>query len=193
MKYRIGRRRFLGAALAAGAAPVVGSCGGGAPSAGGRMLRSLGEAEARTLEAVLAELIPADGSPGAVEAGVLEYMDRILAGPWKDQAQTYRDGLAGIEESSRTLFHRPFGELAPPERAKVLSALEDGTAPGETWKRLPPRTFFGLVVDHALQGFYGDPRHGGNRDAASWTMLALPYPPVRGRRRTHPGDRGAGR
>ena len=31
------------------------------------------------------------------------------------------------------------------------------------------------------QGFYGDPRHGGNRDAASWKMLALPFPPVRGR------------
>jgi gluconate 2-dehydrogenase gamma chain len=34
-----------------------------------------------------------------------------------------------------------------------------------------------------MQGFYGDPRHGGNRDRVSWKMLGVPYPPVRGRLR----------
>ena len=43
------------------------------------------------------------------------------------------------------------------------------------------KPFFDLVVAHTMQGFYGDPRHGGNRDAASWTMLGLAFPPVRGR------------
>jgi hypothetical protein len=32
-----------------------------------------------------------------------------------------------------------------------------------------------------MQGFYGDPRHGGNLNRVSWKMLRLPYPPVRGR------------
>ena len=45
--------------------------------------------------------------------------------------------------------------------------------------------FFDLVVTHAMQGFYGDPRHGGNRDFASWRMLGLPPVPVRGRNRTN--------
>ena len=34
-----------------------------------------------------------------------------------------------------------------------------------------------------MQGFYGDPRHGGNRDRVSWKMVGLPYPPLRGRLR----------
>jgi gluconate 2-dehydrogenase gamma chain len=34
-----------------------------------------------------------------------------------------------------------------------------------------------------MQGFYGDPRHGGNREGVSWKMLGLPYPPIRGRLR----------
>ena len=38
-----------------------------------------------------------------------------------------------------------------------------------------------LVLNHARQGFYGDPRHGGNRAMASWKMVGLPFPPVRGR------------
>jgi gluconate 2-dehydrogenase gamma chain len=38
-----------------------------------------------------------------------------------------------------------------------------------------------MLVSHTMEGFYGDPRHGGNRDRVSWKMLKLPYPPVRGR------------
>jgi gluconate 2-dehydrogenase gamma chain len=34
---------------------------------------------------------------------------------------------------------------------------------------------------HTLEGYYGSPRHGGNRDAASWRMLGLDEPPLRGR------------
>jgi len=37
------------------------------------------------------------------------------------------------------------------------------------------------VVSHTMQGYYGDPRHGGNRDAVSWTMLGVPASPIRGR------------
>ena len=45
------------------------------------------------------------------------------------------------------------------------------------------RTFFELVRKHTLEGYYGSPRHGGNRDAVSWRMLGLAEPPVRGRAR----------
>ncbi len=43
------------------------------------------------------------------------------------------------------------------------------------------RWFFDLVRGHTLEGYYGSPRHGGNRDAVSWRMLGLAEPPVRGR------------
>ena len=32
-----------------------------------------------------------------------------------------------------------------------------------------------------MMGFYGDPRHGGNKDRVAWQMLGMPDPPVRGR------------
>jgi gluconate 2-dehydrogenase gamma chain len=32
-----------------------------------------------------------------------------------------------------------------------------------------------------MEGYYGSPRHGGNRDAVSWRMLGLDEPPLRGR------------
>jgi len=43
------------------------------------------------------------------------------------------------------------------------------------------QTFFELVRSHTFQGFYGSPRHGGNRDGVSWRMLGLPEPPLLGR------------
>ena len=43
------------------------------------------------------------------------------------------------------------------------------------------KEFFDLILAHTRQGFYGDPRHGGNRDRVSWKMVGLPFPPVRGR------------
>jgi gluconate 2-dehydrogenase gamma chain len=43
------------------------------------------------------------------------------------------------------------------------------------------RDFFELVRGHTLEGYYGSPRHGGNRDAVSWRMLGLPEPPPLGR------------
>jgi len=41
--------------------------------------------------------------------------------------------------------------------------------------------FFNLVRSHTFEGYYGSPRHGGNRDAVSWRMLGLAEPPVRWR------------
>jgi gluconate 2-dehydrogenase gamma chain len=43
------------------------------------------------------------------------------------------------------------------------------------------RSFFELVREHTMEGYYGSPRHGGNRDAVSWRMLGLDEPPLRGR------------
>ncbi len=48
-----------------------------------------------------------------------------------------------------------------------------------------------MVLDHCMQGFYGSPRHGGNKDYASWRMLGVPVSPVRGRQHyTAEGDQG---
>ena len=38
---------------------------------------------------------------------------------------------------------------------------------------LSAAAFFQMVVDHTMQGFYGSPKHGGNRGEASWKMLGI--------------------
>jgi gluconate 2-dehydrogenase gamma chain len=123
-------------------------------------------AEARTLAAICEQIIPADQDPGASWAGVVKYIDRQLAVKFHDQIETYRRGIALADSAAGGNF-----SAAPADRQL------------ETMKRLEKdaKPFFDQVVAHTMQGFYGNPRHGGNREFASWRMLSIPPVPVRGR------------
>jgi len=162
-------------AVATAAGPMAGCIGSLSP------WRSLSAEEARTLEAVCERIIPADQDPGAAWAGVVNYIDRQLVGPYRRLRNTYRLGLAATNTTGRSMFGKPFVELTAQQQDAVLQAMDSGQAQGDPWAAVPAKTFFDLVVSHTLQGFYGDPRHGGNRERVSWKMLKLPYPPVRGR------------
>lgn len=162
------------AAATAAAGPIVSCTGARSP------WRFFGEAEARTLAAICERIVPADQDPGAAWAGVVNYIDRQLMGHFKSLQATYRRGIAGTDQTSRSLFGKGFAELSAEQQEKVLAAVETDHAPGEAWKQLSSKQFFDLVILHTMQGFYGDPRHGGNRERVSWKMLGLPYPPIRG-------------
>jgi len=140
--------------------------------------------EAQTIDALCERIIPADEDPGASWAGVVEFIDRKLAGYYRRHQQLYRRGLQGVHESSLALFGKAFVDLTAAQQDELLAKLESNQAPGETWKQISAGDFFSRLVDHTLQGFYGGPRHGGNRDAVSWQMLGLPTAPVRSRRPT---------
>ncbi len=162
-------------AAATAAAPIMSCIGTGTP------WRCLSVDEARTLEAMCDRIIPADQDPGAAWAGVVTFIDRQLVGPYRRFRKTYKWGLAGTNGTSLAMFAKPFAGLTPQQKDTVLQSMDKGQARGEDWKQVSAKSFFDLVVTHTMQGFYGDPRHGGNRDRVSWKMLRLPYPPVRGR------------
>jgi gluconate 2-dehydrogenase gamma chain len=153
------RRKFLRAAGTAAMAGAAAGCG----ASKGPWRFFTGE-EARSLEAICEAIIPGDQDAGAKQAGVIHYIDRQLRGKFREHQKTYREGIAAAARIIRGRTIEP-AVLREIERAK------------ET------RPFFDLVVAHTMQGFYGNPRHGGNRDFASWRMLRVPISPVRGRDR----------
>lgn len=175
----LNRRAFLqAAAVAAAAAGTTIGC-----SRNPSPWRFFSVDEARALAAICDQIIPPDQDPGASWAGVVNFIDRQLCGPYKDLRSKYRLALAGVDQSSRAAHGKLFADLDSPQQIELLHQLEDGKAAGPIWKQIPSSEFFSMVVDHTMQGFYGDPRHGGNRDGVSWKMLDLPYPPIRGRLR----------
>lgn len=144
--------------------------------------------EARTLAAVCDRLIPPDADPGADWARVVNFIDLQLCGPYRDLRPVYRKGIGCLERASQKRFGKAFPELPVDRQESLLAALERGETAGGIWNVVAPAEFFEVVLNHTMQGFYGDPRHGGNRERASWKMLQLPYPPVRGRQRYETGN-----
>jgi gluconate 2-dehydrogenase gamma chain len=188
MDSKLNRRAFLQAAATAAAAAgfTVGCTSSQNP------WRFLRIDEALTLAAIVDQIIPPDQDPGASWAGVVNYIDRQLCGPYQSLQWTYRLGLSGVDQTSRALYGKIFGEVESQKQIELLHQLENGKASGTIWKQLSSSDFFSMVVDHTMQGFYGDPRHGGNREGVSWRMLGIPYPPIRGRLRPDEVKRQSG-
>lgn len=180
--FHLNRRAFLQSALAAAAAAGTGA----ACSTNGTPWRFFGLDEARCLAAVCDQIIPPDQDPGAACAGVVNYIDRQLCGPYENLRATYRLGLAAVDKTSRSSYGKVFADMDASQQIELLRLLEHGNASPEIWKKVSSSEFFGYIVEHTMQGFYGDPRHGGNREGVSWKMVGLEYPPIRGRIR---GDR----
>ncbi len=161
------RRTFLSTGLAAAAAGTTIACG---RSSHGSRWRFFTDEEARTVDAICAQIIPADRDAGAREARVVEYIDIQLTRHLRKHQRTYRRGIAAVDAASIKAFGKRFVDLPPGEQTDVLKGIEQSSP-----------SFFALILDHTRQGFYGDPRHGGNYKMASWKMLKLPFPPLRGR------------
>jgi gluconate 2-dehydrogenase alpha chain len=136
-------------------------------------LVSLNASEARTATALFDRLWPAgDGVPGAAAAGVLEYVDRALAGHDHADADAYRLGLAALDRAAGERHGRPFAACAAAARDALLADLERGTLPG--WRVPAQRPFFARLRAHLQEGLFADPAHGGNRDKAGWRFLGHP-------------------
>jgi len=130
----------------------------------------LADNHAQTLAAICDQIIPADDYPSASQAGVIDYIDRQLSRHYRPHREAYIAGLAIADALCRSRCGCDLAAAPPEKQQEVVAALEQHH-----------REFFDLVRKHTMEGFYGSPRHGGNRDAVSWRMLGLPEPPLLGR------------
>jgi gluconate 2-dehydrogenase gamma chain len=136
---------------------------------------TLSAAEADTLEAIVARLIPTDANgPGAAEAGAAHYIDRALGGALAASRPAYAAGLAAVETYARASKGAPFAHLPPADQDAVLRAMEHNAAIGFTPNSA---AFFELLRNHTIQGTFCDPYYGGNANFVGWDLLG--YPGVR--------------
>lgn len=154
-------------------------------------------AEGRSVEAIVDRMIPADAdSPGGKDAGVADFIDRQLAGPFgraeghykagpykkgtKEQgdqsrftpAEQYRKALAAIDAHAKATFGgKAFLDLDDADKDKTISALETGDLKIED---VEAKKFFTTLLKNVREGYFADPIYGGNRDMASWRWLGFP-------------------
>lgn len=155
---------------------------GGSPGA----ITFLNAHEAATVDALAGRILPGSAEdPGAREAGAVVYIDRALAGPYKHLQRLYRTGLAALDAACTERHGRGFADLAETEQDGVLEGLakdEAESAIAEERAEAPeqPRDigflpyFFAVVRQHVVEGTFGDPVYGGNKDAVGWRMVGFP-------------------
>lgn len=121
---------------------------------------TLSDAEAAEFEAIAARILPATDSPGAVEAGVIWFMDNAFATLMQDQLGAARQGL---DELQATLGGKLFSTLDDATQDRHLADIE-GTQ------------FFALLRNMTIYGYFGMSRYGGNRDNVGWRLLGVADP-----------------
>ena len=153
--------------------------------------------EAEFVSAAVDRFIPPDEEwPGAVGAGVVDYIDQQMAGKWGSAGYMYWHGP--FKEGTPTqgyqlpftpadLFRRslaaindhfsaqgtPFHKLSPDEQDSYLKMLLTN---GTTLNGVPSKVFADFLFQHTVEGFFSDPIYGGNRDMVGWRMLGFPGP-----------------
>jgi gluconate 2-dehydrogenase gamma chain len=145
--------------------------------------RFFSEKQANIIIAFAEQIIPAGQYPGATDANVVNFIDKQLIGPYTRYQVEYLSGLVAIENSAQKIFEKLFAELKWEQQTAFMEQMEEGKLPKEFWTDVNQRSFFNLMLDHTMQGFYGSPRHGGNKNYVSYKMMKLDYPHVLGQNR----------
>lgn len=133
---------------------------------------ALSAEQARTATAIFERMFPADDTPGATEIGVVQYLDRALAGAYRDDAALYRRGLAQLDVASEAAHGARFEATPPAAQDGLLRALELGELPD--WAAPEQVAFFRTLRAHLQEGLFSDPAYGGNVDKSGWRTLGHP-------------------
>jgi gluconate 2-dehydrogenase gamma chain len=193
--HELTRRTFVQTAGALAATAALPSFAVAQRGDGGTVYRFFSAAEAVFVEAAVERLIPSEPEwPGAGAAGVPNYIDLQLAGPYGAgdrlflggplkpglPGQGYQLGLTPAD-LYRTSLHAigeqlqrrglDFASAPAAEQDAFLSELEAGQL---DLGGFSSAIFFETLLANTIEGYFADPAYGGNRDMVSWRMIGFP-------------------
>ena len=118
--------------------------------------------EAREIEALAAQIIPTDDTPGAREAGTIYFIDRVLTTFEQDKQASYTQGLKDLRAKTQELFPsiEKFSDLNSGQQVQVLEAMEK-------------TAFFSQIRLHTIVGFFANPEYSGNQDKVGWNLIGF--------------------
>ncbi len=118
------------------------------------------EAQAAEIDAMTAQIIPTDDTPGAREAHCMYFIDRALSTFAQKSQSAYTQGLQDLQAKTQQLYPDAgkFSALSSQQQIKVLTEIE----------KTP---FFNTVRTHTIIGFFSRPVHGGNQDKIGWKLI----------------------
>ncbi|MBV0892926.1 gluconate 2-dehydrogenase subunit 3 family protein [Paracoccus sp. Z118] len=146
--------------------------------------------------AAAARLIPSAGDgPGAIETRVPVFIDLQLAGEygqagdwymvgphmpdadpflgWQSPltpAQVYRQAIPAFDAWCVDRYGGSFTALTEEQQDEALALLQEGEV------ELAPeiRDFFTILLQNTKEGYFSDPKYGGNHGMQSWVYIGFP-------------------
>ena len=141
------------------AAHAHATAAGSAPDAAA--IEFLTAAEARTVDAIVAQIVPTDDTPGAREAGALYFIDRSLRTWAAPAAPRFRSGLADFAAAFAAAHAgQDYATATTDAQLDFLVTVDSGP-------------FFELVRFLTLLGLFALPAYGGNRDGVGWKLIGF--------------------
>lgn len=154
-------------------------------------------AEWAFINAAVGRLIPSEGAgPGALDAGVPEFIDRqmelpyghgayfYLKGPFLDKSpptlgyqlrytprEIFRLGIAAASSATQQSHGKSFPQLTAADQDRFLAAMEKGESAFAT---VPATVFFAQLLTNTREGYFSDPLYGGNRGMVAWQWIGFP-------------------
>jgi gluconate 2-dehydrogenase gamma chain len=118
--------------------------------------------QAAEIEAIAAQIIPTDDTPGAREARVIYFIDRALATFAVEERAIVAKGLKELPSTVKKRFKtkKRFSELSPDEQIQLLKTIENGP-------------FFDLLRTMTIIGMFANPEYGGNYDQIGWKLIGF--------------------
>src|SRR5271155_2338326 len=199
------RQLFKGLALAPMVAAAIASCARGTDKPAPAVTAAASDykptffnsAEWAFLLPAGDRLIPADAvGPGALQAGVPEFIDRhmqmpyasgdiwYMQGPFIEAAPQFgyqgrlpvrdilRVGIKSIDAHCRSQpGGKTFAQLARGDQEALLKAAEAGKLELEN---ISAKEFFNQLLGETRMGYFCDPKYGGNKHMAAWKMIGYP-------------------
>jgi gluconate 2-dehydrogenase gamma chain len=145
------------------------------------------ETQRETLAAAVGRILPSEDGPGAREAGVQVYQDRALDHPFFQGMQSwFAMNLDGLAERARTAYGCELAACDPQQQDALLRQMQEDPNPAV-------QHFFVTLVSLTVEGFLGDPIHGGNRDEVGWKAVGYAHSEPRTGFCVHGGTRDGAR
>src|SRR5712692_6208284 len=115
--------------------------------------------QARDLDVISAQIVPTDDMPGAREAHVVRFADRLFATAFKDEQPSLQNHikLLGDAVAEKTPGSRSFSALSNADQIAFLTAFEKAS----------PASFY-YFRHITMLGMFSDPIHGGNFNKVGW-------------------------
>lgn len=125
------------------------------------LFATLSQEEVLEFQAITARIIPSDATPGAAEAGVIYFIDTVLADNREAEYLLLQEGLRELQTLAAINFSAAyFYELEEVQQDQLLTEIET-------------TEFFATIRYLTIAGMFALPDYGGNRDNIGYQLIGF--------------------